>query len=86
MHLPVMPEEVLRLLNVSRGGLYVDCTLGLGGHAVAGLGKLQEVAQLFADLRAAGFASEHDFMPKSLQPVGEQPNLGGLAAAFAAFK
>jgi len=35
MHLPVMPEEVLRLLNVSRGGLYVDCTLGLGGHAEA---------------------------------------------------
>lgn len=35
MHLPVMPEEVLELLRVSRGGLYVDCTLGLGGHTEA---------------------------------------------------
>jgi len=35
LHLSVMPGEVLRVLEVERGGMYVDCTLGLGGHAEA---------------------------------------------------
>jgi 16S rRNA (cytosine1402-N4)-methyltransferase len=34
-HEPVMVAEVLDLLQPSRGGLYVDCTTGLGGHARA---------------------------------------------------
>jgi len=32
-HIPVMPSEVLRYLRPERGGLFVDCTVGLGGHA-----------------------------------------------------
>jgi 16S rRNA (cytosine1402-N4)-methyltransferase len=31
-HEPVMPREVLALLDPSRGGVFVDCTTGLGGH------------------------------------------------------
>jgi 16S rRNA (cytosine1402-N4)-methyltransferase len=34
-HCPVLPTEVLELLSVGREGVYVDCTLGLAGHAVA---------------------------------------------------
>ncbi len=33
-HIPVLLEEVLEYLDISREGTYVDCTLGLGGHAV----------------------------------------------------
>ena len=33
MHIPVMLDEVVRLLQPERGGLFVDCTVGLGGHA-----------------------------------------------------
>ena len=33
MHEPVMPDEVRRHLEPSRGGLFVDCTVCLGGHA-----------------------------------------------------
>ncbi len=35
MHLPVMLAEVVRLLDLSRGGCIVDCTVGLGGHTAA---------------------------------------------------
>jgi 16S rRNA (cytosine1402-N4)-methyltransferase len=34
-HVPVLTEEVLRQLRPERGGVFVDCTVGLGGHARA---------------------------------------------------
>jgi 16S rRNA (cytosine1402-N4)-methyltransferase len=34
-HVPVMAAEVMRLLQPERGGLFVDCTVGLGGHSRA---------------------------------------------------
>lgn len=43
-HEPVMTAEVLTALDPSRGGLFVDCTVGAGGHArallEAGAGRL----------------------------------------------
>ena len=45
-HVPVLLEEALEYLNVRPGGVYVDATLGLGGHSSAiakrlgGKGKL----------------------------------------------
>ena len=35
VHVPVMTAEVLATLAPERGGLFVDCTVGLGGHAKA---------------------------------------------------
>jgi 16S rRNA (cytosine1402-N4)-methyltransferase len=35
MHQPVMVAEVVEHLEPSRGGVFVDCTVGLGGHARA---------------------------------------------------
>jgi 16S rRNA (cytosine1402-N4)-methyltransferase len=34
-HIPVMTAEVLAHLHPEQGGLYVDCTVGLGGHSRA---------------------------------------------------
>jgi 16S rRNA (cytosine1402-N4)-methyltransferase len=34
-HVPVLTAEVLRQLRPERGGLFVDCTVGLGGHSRA---------------------------------------------------
>ena len=35
LHEPVLVAETLALLQPSRGGLFVDCTVGLGGHTRA---------------------------------------------------
>ena len=35
MHVPVMTAEILQFLRPEHGGLFVDCTVGLGGHARA---------------------------------------------------
>ena len=34
-HIPVLLDEAIRLLQPGQGGLFVDCTVGLGGHARA---------------------------------------------------
>ena len=34
-HIPVMTAEVLQHLRPEQGGVFVDCTVGLGGHARA---------------------------------------------------
>jgi 16S rRNA (cytosine1402-N4)-methyltransferase len=39
-HIPVMPKEVLDFLRCRPGGIYVDATIGLGGHAQ---GILEEI-------------------------------------------
>ena len=40
-HSPAMQEEVLHFLQCRPGGVYVDSTLGLGGHAWAILERIQ---------------------------------------------
>jgi len=38
-HIPVMVKEVLYYLSPREGGIYVDCTVGTGGHSLAILQK-----------------------------------------------
>jgi 16S rRNA (cytosine1402-N4)-methyltransferase len=40
LHIPVLLEDALMYLNVRPGGVYVDATLGLGGHSAAIARKL----------------------------------------------
>jgi 16S rRNA (cytosine1402-N4)-methyltransferase len=34
-HLPVLPTQVLEFIDAGRAGVYIDCTLGLAGHALS---------------------------------------------------
>ena len=41
-HIPVLLDEVLKALRCEQSGLYVDCTVGAGGHAAAILASSPE--------------------------------------------
>lgn len=46
-HLPIMLDEVLELLKPERGGVFVDGTLGGGGHSEGILNRLPEGSRHF---------------------------------------
>lgn len=71
MHIPIMVEEILQVLNIQPGEQGFDGTLGYGGHTRAMLDKLQgqghlysgdvdaiEEAKTEARLRAAGYGAD----------------------------
>jgi len=68
-HIPVLLEEVMTYLRPERGGVFVDGTLGGGGHAEAVLSRMPETGRLIGidrDLEAIAAASAR------LQPFGKR--------------
>jgi 16S rRNA (cytosine1402-N4)-methyltransferase len=57
-HRPVLLRETIELLAAERGGLFVDCTVGLGGHSEAILQTSPDaqVLGIDRDEEALGFA------------------------------
>jgi 16S rRNA (cytosine1402-N4)-methyltransferase len=59
VHEPVLTAEAMALLAPERGGLFVDCTVGLGGHTQALLeAGASKVLGLDRDRDALGMAGE----------------------------
>ncbi len=60
IHQPVLVRETLRFLAPERGGWFIDCTVGLGGHALELLRRHPEarVLGIDRDREALGHASE----------------------------
>ncbi len=59
-HIPVLLNEVIESLNIKPGGIYVDLTLGGGGHSLEVLKKLNHTGFLIAfdqDLEAIKYAT-----------------------------
>lgn len=68
-HIPILRDTVTELLEPARGGIFVDGTLGGGGHAGAVLALLPENGRLYGidrDSAAISAASER------LAPFGEK--------------
>ncbi len=61
LHVPVLAREVVGLLEPGRGGLFVDVTLGLGGHA-------ERLLEASPDLRLVGL----DRDPQALELAGRR--------------
>lgn len=65
-HRPVLLEETLKFLAPERGGLFVDCTVGLGGHSEAILESSSDTRVLGMDLDAAAL----EYSRQRLAPFG----------------
>ncbi|MEA2561281.1 MAG: rRNA (cytosine1402-N4)-methyltransferase [Acidobacteriota bacterium] len=67
-HLPVLVEETLALLEPRRGGIFVDVTLGLGGHAEALLRASDQVQLVGIDRDPQAL----ELAARRLAPFGER--------------
>ena len=47
-HIPVLLKETIKILNIKPNGIYLDLTLGYGGHSKAILQKLSKFGKLIA--------------------------------------
>ena len=80
-HVPVMPSEVIDGLNVREDGIYLDCTLGGGGHSELILQKLttgrliaidkDEDALAFAKKRLSRYADKITFVHSDFKRADE---------------
>jgi 16S rRNA (cytosine1402-N4)-methyltransferase len=67
-HRPVLLEETLKYLVPERGGLFVDCTVGLGGHSEAILKSSPDTRVLGLDLDPAAL----EYSRQRLAPFGDR--------------
>src|SRR5262245_46875258 len=66
-HIPVLLSEVLNALDPHPGQTILDCTLGLGGHSVELLRRIQPAGKLIAlDFDADNI----EFARAKLSPIG----------------
>ena len=63
LHEPVMTREVLAFLQPEKGGVFVDCTVGMGGHARA-------LLDAGAAVGAAGYPSGDADIDRLLERYG----------------
>jgi 16S rRNA (cytosine1402-N4)-methyltransferase len=59
-HRPVLLREAMQFLAPERGGLFVDCTLGLGGHSEAILEASSEARVIGIDRDAVALSSARE--------------------------
>ena len=58
-HEPVLKDQCLDALNIKSGAVFIDCTLGGGGHSEAILKEIDSSSKLFGldrDLEALSHA------------------------------
>lgn len=80
-HVPVMPGEVTEGLNIKENGIYLDCTLGGGGHSELILKKLttgrliaidkDEEALAFAKSRLSEYGDKVTFVHSDFKRADE---------------
>ena len=70
-HIPVLLEETLDSLAIQREGIYIDCTVGTGGHAV-------QIVKRNPKARLIGFDIDESSLlkaKKKLQPFADRVTL-----------
>jgi 16S rRNA (cytosine1402-N4)-methyltransferase len=67
-HRPVLTEETMKFLAPERGGLFVDCTVGLGGHSEGILQRSTNTRVIGIDLDKEAL----DYASQRLAPFGNR--------------
>ncbi len=62
-HIPVLLKEILQGLNLPKGGVYVDCNLGDGGHSEA------VIESLGGDVTVIGFDLDKDAISRAEENI-----------------
>ena len=75
-HLSVMLEETVDLLNVREGGIYVDGTLGGGGHSAEILRRLNGTGHLY------GIDRDNDALAAATARLGGAGNFTAIKGNF----
>jgi 16S rRNA (cytosine1402-N4)-methyltransferase len=70
-HCPVLLADVLEFLNIGREGVYIDCTVGLAGHAVAILERNPRASLVGLDRDSLSLRQAQ----KRLKPFGRRVRL-----------
>ncbi|HEY3203653.1 MAG TPA: 16S rRNA (cytosine(1402)-N(4))-methyltransferase RsmH [Thermoanaerobaculia bacterium] len=85
-HIPVLLEEVVRMLRPEQGGFFVDATLGAGGHAEGLLARGPSIRLLGVDKdsRALSLARRR-LAPFSDRVTFAQANFGDLDSVLEGF-
>ena len=85
-HVPVLLEETIEFLHVRPGGTYVDCTLGLAGHAEAVVRRLGSAGRLIAfDRDSEALALAKARLDRVCGDLGAQaPSISLVDEAFSA--
>src|SRR5437588_11468835 len=63
-HRPVLLRETIELLAAKRGGLFVDCTVGLGGHSEA-------ILQASSDTQVIGIDRDEEALETARKRMAE---------------
>ena len=63
-HIPVLPQEVLEYLKPERGGRYIDCTLGGGGHS-------RLILESSKDVKLLGLDQDESALKAASENLGE---------------
>ena len=84
-HVPVLLKQAIEFLRIRRGGTYVDCTVGLGGHSFEIAKRLGAQGHLIGfdkDTNALRVARERLTKPGS-EVIGDWPAVTLIHGSFA---
>ena len=89
-HIPVLWDETIEGLNIHKDGIYVDCTLGFGGHSSRILEKLEnghlygfdqdENALAYAKARLAAISNHFTLIDRNFKYLKEEMTSRGIHA------
>lgn len=80
MHIPVLLTETIKALNIKKNGIYLDLTIGLGGHSKAILKELNGSGFLY------GFDQDQEAIKKAKENLKDYHNFKIIKANFKDFK